>query len=262
MEQAYDPNSFVRSLRSGKLKPRDDQSIFNNVVKVYKKDGEGVNLNLGIVKTSDKKWDVEVYTQKNSDGSYDVVSSDGLIACGSITFDSDGTVENISSELKKLVINFADGTTSIIDLELDKTESGNGIKQIATRNELISRENNGMEVGFLRENGVKVGDNGIVYYSYDNGNIKPIYQIPVAHVNDASQLKNVKGGYFTEKTQWDLKSFNVSGMGTIHQSALEYQPLESEESLATTMQASEILKTAASIVSTDKNNKDYLFQKV
>ena len=262
MEQAYDPNSSVRSLRSGKLKPRDDQSIFNNVVKVYKKDGEGVNLNLGIVKTSDKKWDVEIYTQKNSDGSYDVVSNDGLIACGSIIFDSDGTVENISSELKKLVINFTDGTTSIIDLELDKTESGNGIKQIATRNELISRENNGMEVGFLRENGVKVGDNGIVYYSYDNGNIKPIYQIPVAHVNDASQLKNVKGGYFTEKTQWDLKSFNVSGMGTIHQSALEYQPLESEESLATTMQASEILKTAASIVSTDKNNKDYLFQKV
>lgn len=261
IKQAYDPTDTVRSIQSGNLKPLDDLSFFNNVINIYKKDGEAKKLNINMVKTSDYRWAIEIYAKENSDGSYDVMGTDGAVASGYITFNSDGTVQNISPELKRVTVDFTDGTTSTFNLDLDKTDNTSGITQLATNNELIETINDGMSVGYLQSGGVKIKENGDVYYSYTNGSVKKIGKIPFAFVSDTSQLKNVDGGYISREADWILKNAGENGMGCILQNYLDHRSLNMEEIMTAIMQASNISKTSSTVFSIYKQATDYLFQK-
>lgn len=231
---AYDPTNITKNMAYGTVTPQ-----FTRNVRIYDAFGTGHDLQVSFGKTNYNTWAVEIYALNKSE----IVSSrlDGQIAYGTLQFNGDGSLRNVSSSLVRPIdivwsnqsdaseITFNWGTAgqaigSIGAISIGKLD---GMGQLDRPYEVNFVNQNGISAGLL--NGVTIDMNGNVIAQFSNGTSRKIYKIPIANFTSPNHLRIVAGNVFAQTTEsgdYNLVPPGTGGVGTIQPGALEQANVE------------------------------------
>jgi len=264
---AYNAQVAANNMASGAIAPQ-----FSRPVSVFDGLGTSHNLNVAFAKLQNNKWAVEIYAQPASDiSSSSATLIDGQVATGTITFNGDGSLENVSSSLTSPIsINWTDGSTSS-NVTFNWGSAGlpfgtPGATQIG-KTDGMSQFDSGYNVSFVNQNGAPVGQltaisidsNGYITANYNNGETQKLYKIPLASFTDPNLLSAASGDAYAQSNGSgivNLKQAGQSGVGTISAGALESSNVELASELTNMIVAqrayqanSKVIQTADSLLS-------------
>jgi len=185
------------------------------------------------------QWYAEVQAVPTSD----VVSGAGLapgqIASGTITFNSDGSLNTANSTLATALnigassatapaagaVNWATGldvSASPLTFTLGAGSGSSGLTQLNSASVIQSIDTNGAPPGNLSS--IAINSSGDVTATFDNGTSRVIAQIALATFPDENGLTAVSGDAYTANPKAgnvSLKVAGTGGAGTLTSSALE-----------------------------------------
>ncbi len=246
---AYDPTSSTKSMASGSITPQ-----FSRPVQVYDSLGTPHNLNIAFIKTGTNTWAAEVFSEPASD----VTATDGQVAFGNITFNGDGSLENVSPGLTNPIpVTWSDGAASSSITINWGTAGAPG----TGKTDGLSQFDSTYNVNFVNQNGVPVGDltgvaidqNGFVTASYSNGQTQKLYKIPLAEFTDPNALASLSSNVYSQTEQSgvvNLSQAGVGGAGTISSSSLEASNVELADQLTTMIIAQRSYEANTKVIST------------
>ncbi|MFQ5786284.1 MAG: flagellar hook protein FlgE, partial [Alphaproteobacteria bacterium] len=221
---AYDPTVSSKNMASGNV-----SAHFSRAVRIFDAQGTGHDLQIGFLKVATNTWSIEVFSNPASDVSVAPPLVDGQIATGTVTFNGDGTLGNVTAGLSNAIpIAWTTGAgSSSVTLDLGTagaigTGLADGLSQFDGGFNVAFVNQNGSEVGEL--NGVSIDERGFVTASFTNGETTQLYKLPIATFADVSKLKSISGNVFeqTNKSgQFNLREAGRSGAGFVAPSALE-----------------------------------------
>lgn len=238
---AYDPGD----LATGTITPHFESSL-----EVYDSLGAPRSVAFGFLKTGPNTWAVEAYARPNTNITGGAANG-GLLASGTLTFNTDGTVANVTGTIgSAFTIPWATSTGAAaqpVTLDL-KT----GMTQFANSYGVTSVTADGVPPGDLV--GLVLEGDGMLTAQFSNGRARALYQIPLATFLNPNGLKADQGGAFRttlDSGLYNINSSNAGGAGKIVSGSLEASnvDLASEfTSLITTQRAysasSRIITTA------------------
>jgi flagellar hook protein FlgE len=204
----YDPTTqgayTAGAMATGTITPQ-----FESSMEVFDSLGAARTIAYGFLKTGPNTWQVEAYArpQTNVTGGS---STGGLLASGTVTFNTDGTVANVSGSIaSSFNIDWASTTGAAqqpITLDL-KT----GMTQFANSFGVTSVTADGVPPGDLV--GLVLEDGGMLTAQFSNGRARALYQIPLATFLNPNGLKADQGGSFRTTLDSGLYNINASGAG-------------------------------------------------
>ncbi|HVY83793.1 MAG TPA: flagellar hook protein FlgE [Caulobacterales bacterium] len=208
---AYDPGD----LAAGTITPQFESSL-----EIFDSLGAARTIAFGFLKTAPNTWQVEAYArpQTNVTGG---AANGGLLADGTITFNTDGTVANVTGSIaSNFTINWASGTGAApqsVDLDL-KT----GMTQFANSFGVTSVTADGVPPGDLV--GLVIEGDGFLTAQFSNGRSRALYQIPLGTFLNPNGLEADVGGAFKPTLAsglYNINAPNAGGAGKIQSGALE-----------------------------------------
>jgi len=232
-------------LATGSITPQFESSL-----EIFDSLGAARTIAFGFLKTAPNTWQVEAYARPATNITNGAANG-GLLASGSISFNTDGTVANVTGSIaSNFNIPWANSTgasSQSIDLDL-KT----GMTQFANSFGVTSVTADGVPPGDLV--GLTLQGNGFLTAQFSNGRSRALYQIPLGTFLNPNGLEATVGGAFKptlESGLYNINAANAGGAGKIQSGALEASnvDLASEfTSLITTQRAysasSRIITTA------------------
>ena len=246
--------------------------------------GNQRSLQLDLLKSSQpNQWYAELVSVPASNVQEGAGLVDGQVATGTVSFNSDGSIDLANSSLfgdsASPSLNIGASTTApaagqvswasglgigaqAVDLNVDKAPGG--LTQLGSGSSVIqSVETNGTQFGNLT--GVQIDDQGYVTASYDNGVTRQIAQVAIATFPNPDGLTSVSGDAYQVSNAsgtFNLKSPGDGGAGSIDPSTLEASTVDLSQQFAgliTTQQAyaasAKILTTADQLLQTIINTK-------
>ncbi|MFO1242380.1 MAG: flagellar hook-basal body complex protein [Rickettsiales bacterium] len=246
---------------------------FTRNIRVYDALGGGHDLRMSTIKIDENTWAVEIFSPDEDDISSTLV--DGQVATGTITFNGDGSLRNVSSGLANdIVINWTNGSvpsTINIDWGTAGLPFGTpGASQIGDTDG-ITQFDSDYNVAFVRQDGSGVGnltgvtidDEGYVVASYSNGEIKKLYKLPIADFSNPNGLQAITGNVFAQTLDSGdvyLREAGENGVGTIQSSALEQSNVDLAEQLTDMIVAQRAYQSNTKVISTADDLLDRLNQ--
>ena len=222
--KTYDATSTTNNLASGSV-----SAHFSRAVRVFDAQGTGHDLQVSFLKVAGNTWEVEVIANPASEVAISSPKVNGQIATGTITFNGDGSLAAIATDLSEpktlswtngasaSIISFDFGTPGIIGFgQTDGLSQFDGGFNVAFVNQ------NGSEVGELT--GISITDEGFVIATFSNGQTQKVFKVPVATFADVSKLEAQNGNVFAQTEdsgQFNLREAGKGGSGLIAPSALE-----------------------------------------
>lgn len=227
------------NMASGAITPQ-----FSRNTRIFDALGVGHDFSTSLVKIDENKWAVEIYSANPSD----IVSTrnDGLVASGTLTFNGDGSLRNVSAGLldtiqiawsnqataSEVALNF--GTAGLPIGTAGATEFGltDGISQFDGAYDVRFLEQNGAGSGLLTS--VSIDKEGVVFFNYSNGQSRKVYKIPLADFPNINGLAATTGNAYTQTDdsgEFTLKAAGQSGVGTITPESLENSSTELADEL-------------------------------
>jgi flagellar hook protein FlgE len=263
--QAIDTNAVATSAApSSKISfkanlPSDAATgaTFTSSVKVYDSLGTASNVKVTWTKTADNTWTAGFAdpTLATSSG-----TTSGTISGSPITinFNPDGTFASASPNPPSIsVSNWTTGAAnSTIALDFGTAGGASGLTQYASGDatptiEVDSITADGMALGKLK--GVKVGDDGAVVASYDNGQTRTIYRVAVATFANPDGLQLGSNGVYAQTQGSGDAGLHLSGeggAGTVKGSSLEASTTDTSQEFSSMMSAQQAYSSAAQVMST------------
>ena len=217
------------NMASGTITPQ-----FSRNVRVFDGLGVGHDFRYSAVKIDNNTWAAEVYAA--NPGEIISTRNDGLVASGTLTFNGDGSLRNISAGLLAPVsVSWAnEAIASTIELNFGTagqpvgtqgaTEIGltDGLSQYDGSYDVRFIEQNGAGAGLLTS--VSIDKDGIVNFNYSNGQTRAIYKLPIADFPNLNGLEPASGNAYSQSDasgDFTLKQAGQSGVGAITPEALE-----------------------------------------
>lgn len=207
----YDPGD----LATGTITPH-----FESTLEVYDSLGAPRSIAFGFLKTGPNTWAVESYSRPNTSITGGGVNG-GLLASGTITFNTDGTVGSVTGGIGGTVtIPWASSTGAAAqDVVIDLSA---GMTQFANSFNVTSVTADGVPPGDLV--GLVLEGDGFLTAQFSNGRARALYQIPLATFLNPDGLAADQGGAFLttlESGLYNINSANAGGAGRIVSGALE-----------------------------------------
>jgi len=246
-QDPYDPTTQgaydAGDLATGTITPHFESSL-----EVFDSLGAARTIAFGFLKTAPNTWVVETYARPAASAP---ANAGGRLAEGTITFNSDGTVANVTGSIASaFTIGWASSTGAAPQpLTLDLTT---GMTQFANNFGVTSVTADGVPPGDLV--GLIMEGDGFLTAQFSNGRSRALYQIPLATFLNPDGLAPQAGNAFRttlESGLFNINAANAGGAGRIQSGALEASnvDLASEfTSLITTQRAysasSRIITTA------------------
>ncbi len=115
-------------------------------------------------------------------------------------------------------MDFGDGSSPTQSVTLDASS----FTQFASDSNVNSTTSDGIAYG--TKTGISIDAAGFVSANYSNGQVKEIYQVPLATFNSENSLQESTGDVYQQTTgsgTYYLRAANTGGAGTIVPSALE-----------------------------------------
>ncbi|MES1199350.1 MAG: flagellar hook protein FlgE [Pseudomonadota bacterium] len=207
----YDPGD----LASGTITPQFESSL-----EIFDSLGAARTIAFGFLKTAPNTWQVEAYArpQTNVTGG---AANGGLLADGTITFNTDGTVANVTGTVASaFTVNWATPTGAAaqpVDLDL-KT----GMTQFANSFGVTSVTADGVPPGDLV--GLVMEGDGFLTAQFSNGRSRALFQVPLGTFLNPNGLAADVGGAFKPTLAsglYNINAPNAGGAGRIQSGALE-----------------------------------------
>ncbi len=175
-----------------------------------------------------------------------------------VRFNPDGTPKEINVE--KISIEWANGArdmtgafyeSSQLTLYLGDENTANGLTQLAGNYATNYITQDGAKFG--NYTGVSVSEDGIVTAIFDNGETRPIAQIPLATFVDANSLESLNGNAWIETTASGyatLCTAGTSGAGVIAGGSLEDSTVDIAEEFTNMIQVQRAYSASSKIITT------------
>jgi flagellar hook protein FlgE len=210
------PPAYVAGdMATGTISPHFESSL-----EVFDSLGAPRTIAFGFLKTGPNTWQVESYARPNTNITGGALSG-GLLASGTLTFNTDGTVNSTTGTIGAAFnIPWAASTgaqTQAIDLDLET-----GMTQFAKSFGVTSVTADGVPPGDLV--GLVLEGDGMLTAQFSNGRARALYQIPLATFLNPNGLAADQGGAFRttlESGLYNINSSNAGGAGRIVSGALE-----------------------------------------
>ncbi len=193
---------------------------FESSLEVYDSLGAPRSIAFGFLKTGPNTWAVEAYSRPNTNITGGGANG-GLLATGTIAFNSDGTVQSVTGGIAGAVtIPWAAVTGAASqNINVDLTT---GMTQFANNFGITSVTADGVPPGDLV--GLVLEGDGFLTAQFSNGRARALYQIPLATFLNPNGLSADQGGAFRttlESGLYNINSSNAGGAGRIVSGALE-----------------------------------------
>jgi flagellar hook protein FlgE len=257
---------------------------FQRTINVYDTQGGQQPLQLSYVKTSANTWQYEVSYQgaasNLNSASALVAGTPALVQYGTVTFNSDGTLKDVTSHDSSgtLVTSSAAATNGkfnvtipwstasglqpqSIAMDFGALNSSDGITQFDNSSNMASSQVNGALFGSLA--GVSVDKDGVITAQFTNGLSQKVYKIPLATFANVDGLTQVSGNAFTTSTKSGsptINEANLGGAGTIESKNLEESTVDLASEFTDLITTQRAYSAASKIVTTASTMLDELLQ--
>lgn len=234
---------------------------------IYDSLGASHTVVLNWTKTGENAWSVTADDPVSAaDTSITTGDSDG--ATIDLTFNTDGTLASVSPS--PATLSFTDWTTgaadSSITLDLGTIGKTDGLKQASTvsgdpRITVNNKTQDGWSAGTLKS--VSIEADGTVMASFDNGQSRAVYKIPVVTFNNPDGLQLINGTVYSATVnsgQYQLKEAGSNGAGGIRSEALESSTADTSTELTRMIYAQQAYSAAAKVVTAAQEMMDTLIQ--
>ena len=244
--QAVSAGYTVGDMAAGTTTPHFERSI-----EVIDSQGGARTVRMAFLKTATNTWSVEVISSPAAD----TTGTNGLIASGDLTFNTDGSLATVPAGLSTLSINWAAGlgitTPQAVTFDYGTIGTTDGVTQFASASELIETSVDGAVFGALA--GVSIDEEGIVTALFDNGNQQQIYKLPVAIFPNPNGLGNKQGNaYIATDTSgpFNLQEAGIGTAGKIAPNALEASTVDLAEEFTNMITTQRAYSASSRIITT------------
>jgi flagellar hook protein FlgE len=197
-----DQAAFTAAYTAGDLALGNVPAHFESSLEIYDSLGAPRTISFGFLKTGPNLWQVEVYARPDSNITGGVATG-GLLATGTVQYNTDGTVQSVSAGLQDFTIDWAASTGAAPqDLSLNLT----GVAQNAKSFGITSVNVDGVPPGDLV--GLILEGDGFLTAQFSNGRARALDQ----------------GGAFRttlDSGLYNINAANAGGAGRVVSGALE-----------------------------------------
>lgn len=265
----YDASAVIGdNMASGQITPDYSRSV-----RVYDALGIGHDIQFSFIKIDENTWAAEVYVAEESEISTPLVN--GQIATGTITFNGDGSLRSVSTDLTRpLNVHWTNGAAvSTIDFDLGTagvpfgtpgaTSFGDtdGLRQFSGGYDFTFANQDGAPTGDLV--GISIDADGFIIASFSNGEQSSIYKIPLADFQNPNGLKALSGNVYAETNESGnllLREAGDNGVGTIVSGSLEQSNVDLAQQLTDMIVAQRAYQSNTRVISTTDDLLDRLNQ--
>lgn len=265
IEVTYDPSDATKNMAGGNI-----TAHFPRNIEIYDALGTGHDFRLSFLKIGVNLWAVEFYALDASEISG---GTDGLIASGTVRFNGDGTLNSVTGDIATtislpwttgasshdMVFNFGTagqpaGTSGAASIGLT-----DGLRQFDSAYNVEFIEQNGVAAGQFK--GITISEDGTVNANFSNGEIKPIYKLPILMVANQNALAPRTGNTFAvtqASGEVNLKQAGAGGAGVVIPGALEGSTADIAEELTRTIGIQSNYNANATLISTVRDMEEEL----
>ncbi|MDP5021342.1 MAG: flagellar hook-basal body complex protein, partial [Rickettsiaceae bacterium] len=259
-DATYAADNVDKNLTSGKFASSE---TFSHPLTVYDSLGSSYTLLLNFAKLATNKWAVEVAAQQDKDGIFDIqglLTDNGVLRAGIIDFDTDGNVitpvQGFDAPLQVQRNNGSALSDITIDWEntLSDIQSGT-VTQNKNPNNVEIVQGNGQPAGTLVN--LAISPEGFVVGTFDSGESRNLYQIPLALFANVNGLIAGSNGVFEisrESGELLLKAAGVGGAGNTLGGVLEASNTDSTTELLSVQELSNTIRANARVAATEFKN--------
>ena len=260
-DRTYNPEDIDKNITNGNF---ESSEVFFHPVTVYNSQGSTTTLILYFAKLEDNQWAVELATQRDDNGNFSVSNdltnrSGGVIQYGEISFNEDGSLAEGS------IVGFGDEVTFTwgqeqmaikIDFPNDLSEIKTGnVSQVKNPNNVEIVQSDGQAAGTLLK--LEVDPNGFIIGTFDSGETRKLYQVPIAIFANVNGLVAGANGTFEinrESGELLLKQAGVGGAGRTLGGVLEASNVDTTEELLKVQELSNTIRANARVAATEFKN--------
>ncbi len=250
---------------------------FTTDVELFDALGNSHSVTMTWSKTADNTWSLSASDPTSSaDGTTTTgtisgfpisitFNSDGSLASATQT-DSSGTTTSVDpSAISFSVSGWTTGASdSSVSMNLGSADSTTGLTQYASGEDTAAigdwtATGNGYEPGTLT--GTTIDSSGVVRATFDNGETRAIYQIPIATFANADGLESESGTTFTqtyESGNYQLRTAGDGAAGEIEASSLESSTVELTDEFSRMIVAQQAYSAASKVMTTAQDMLDTL----
>lgn len=254
----YNATDADKNMAGGNITPQYSQNL-----RIYDSLGSGHDLKASFIKVAINTWAVEVFAANPDDVSATFVN--GLLASGTITFNGDGTLRSVSSELAAPVsipwVNGAEQSSVTFDWGTAGEPAGTTGASIIGLTDGMSQFDASYKVNFVNQNGAAVGqlvsviidENGFVIANYNNGESQSLYKVPIAVFSNPDELGAVTGNVFQQSSssgEPNLREAGTNGAGKLQPSTLESSTVDLSKELTDLIIAQRAYQANTKIITT------------
>jgi flagellar hook protein FlgE len=227
-------------------KTADFEQTFN----VYDSQGGSQPMKMSFVKTDANTWSYELTYEGDSAN----VGGNNLVATGTLTFNSDGTLASPASGSVTATIPWSSSTglqSQDVALNFGTVGKTDGVSQFDSASSMTTAGVNGAPSGSLTS--VSIDDKGTVTAQFNNGMEQKVYKLPLATFPNANGLEAVSGNAYkmTENSGTAaISQADTGGAGTISSSSLESSTVDLASQFADLITTQRAYSAASRIVTT------------
>ncbi|EZP48685.1 flagellar hook protein FlgE [Sphingomonas sp. RIT328] len=201
--------AFTGTYAAGNLATGTVAPNFSSPVSVYDAQGGAHQLRLAFLKTAPNSWKAEIYAVPASD----VSAANGLLASGDVKFNGDGTLDRANSSpalFADLSPAWTNGAgTAPITMALGSDGKLDGLTQSSDASLLTFSGADGGLMGTVTD--VNVSETGLVSAVFENGTMRPIYQLPLATFANPDGLAALQGNAYQVSDKSGTAAINPVG---------------------------------------------------
>ena len=247
-----------KNMASGDIAP-----AFSRNIRVFDSLGTGHDVRVSFVKSGNNARLVEVFVANEDE--IVTTAPDGQMAAGTILFNGDGTLKNVSTSLSSAIqivwSNEALPSNVTLDLGTAGSPAGTpGATQIGLTDGL-SQFNGPFNVQFVDQNGagsgllssLEIDQSGFVIANFSNGQSRKVFKIPLASFPNVNGLTPKAGNVFSSSDgsgEFSLNQAGASGVGVISVAALEGANVELADELTKMIIAQRAFQANTKIITT------------
>jgi len=260
IDSTYDATTAGRNMSSGAIAP-----AFSRNIRVFDSLGAGHDIRVAFVKRQDNEWLAEVFAANPEEITTGAGLSPGQIGSGTIQFNGDGTLRNISTSLQNaLNVTWTNGATDssvVLDLGTAGDPSGTAGATVIGLSDGLSQFNGAYNVQFSEQNGsgsgllssLEIDEEGFIIANFSNGQSRKVFKIPLASFPNPNGLAPQAGNVFDESDASGAFSLNEAGsssVGILSVSALEQANTELADELTQLIVAQRAFQANTKIITT------------
>ena len=222
---------------------------YTSTIQIFDSLGNAHDIDIVFTKAAVNDWTITVNDPVLA--STGVTSGTTTPAARSIQFNGDGTPSAITFPPIAITGWTTGASNSSITANVGAVGQADGITQFASAFSINSIDQDGVRFGGFV--GVNIDEKGIVTAVFDNGEQRPIYQVPLAVFDNPNGLESVTGNAFRQTDRSGvlvLQPADTGGTGEIASSALEGSTVDLAEEFTKMITTQRAYSASARIITT------------